>query len=147
MGSLVVLKLLHIGAAVLLLGNVTVTGVWAAYLYRVRDAVPFVRVARVIMLTDWIFTLSGGAVLTFTGIQLALREGLRVRDTPWLIHGIAALAVSTLVWLVVLLPDQLRMERGADGPALRRIFLRWSVAGWVSTALLFYGLYAMVTRS
>ena len=146
MGSLLLLKLLHVGAAVLLLGNVTVTGVWAAYLYRVRDAVPFARVARVIMLTDWIFTLSGGVVLTFTGIQLALREGLRVRDTPWLMHGIGALAVSTLVWLVVLLPDQFRMERAADGPALRRLFLRWSVAGWASTAVLFYGLYAMVTR-
>jgi hypothetical protein len=54
--------------------------------------------------------------------------------------------VSTLVWLVVLLPDQFRMERVADGPSLRRLFLRWSVAGWASTAVLFYGLYAMVTR-
>ncbi len=146
MGSLPTLKLLHVASAVLLLGNVTVTGFWAAYLYRVRDAVPFARVARAIMLADWIFTLAGGALLTFTGIQLALREGLRVRDTPWLIHGITALAISTLLWLAVLLPDQLRMERTTDGAAVRRLFLRWSVVGWLSTAVLFYGLYAMVTK-
>lgn len=148
MVDVAVLKLLHVAAAVLLLGNVTVTGFWALYLYSVRDAVPFVRVAKAIMWADWIFTVGGGALLTFTGIQLVIHEGLSVGRQPWLRHGIGALAISTLLWLVVLLPDQLRMERigPGDGARLRRLFLRWSVVGWCSTALLFYALWAMVTK-
>ena len=142
------LKLLHIGGAVLLLGNVTVTGVWAAYLYRARPRVPFQAVARAILWTDLAFTLGGGVLLTISGILLTLRHGYRLADTPWLLKGIVALAVSTLLWLVVLLPDQWRMERlpPGDDRALRRLFLRWSVVGWTATALLFYGLYVMVGK-
>ena len=46
MDDIAILRVLHVAGAVLLLGNVTVTGVWAAYLYRARDRVPFQPVAR-----------------------------------------------------------------------------------------------------
>ncbi len=149
MASVLVLKALHIFGAVILLGNVTVTGFWAIVFYRARNVVPFARTARAVMLADWVFTVTGGTLLTFTGIQLALHEGIDVWRTPWVRHGIGALAVTTVLWLVLLLPDQLRMERLAPGDdaALRRLFLRWSVVGWSSTLALFYGLWAMVTRS
>jgi uncharacterized membrane protein len=142
------LKLLHVTGAVLLLGNVTVTGVWAAYLYRARPRVPFRAVARAILWTDLAFTFGGGVLLTVSGILLALRHGYRVADTPWLLKGIAALACSTLLWLLLLLPDQWRMERLAvdDERTLRRLFLRWSLVGWSATLVLFYGLYVMVGK-
>ena len=47
----------------------------------------------------------------------------------------------------MLLPDQVRLERSDDPSVIRRAFLRWSVVGWLSTVLLFYGLWAMVTRA
>jgi hypothetical protein len=49
----------------------------------------------------------------------------------------------------VLLPDQRRLERIASGDdaALRRVFVRWSVVGWLATALLYAGLWVMVTRA
>ena len=147
MDELALLRALHVTGAVLLLGNVTVTGFWAAYLYRARGQVPFRPVARAILWTDLLFTTLGGVLLTVSGILLAMRYGLRVSETPWLLKGIVALALSTLVWLLVLLPAQFRLERlPADAPGLRRVFLLWSVVGWVATALLFYGLWAMVTR-
>lgn len=143
------LRLLHVAGAVLLLGNVTVTGFWAAYLYRARARVPFRPVARAILWADLVFTAAGGAILTISGILLALRQGLRVADTPWLLKGIVALALATLLWLVVLLPDQVRMERlpPGDQPRLARLFLRWSIVGWTATLLLFYGLWAMVAKA
>ena len=142
------LRALHVGGAVLLLGNVVVTGFWATYLYRARGRVPFRPVARAIMWTDLAFTLCGGIALTVSGILLAIRQGLSVAGTPWLLKGIVALGLSTLLWLVLLLPDQIRLERVAPGDdvTLRRLFIRWSVVGWTATALLFYGLWAMVTK-
>lgn len=142
------LKFVHILGAVLLLGNVTVTGLWAAFLYRRRSVVPFRPVARAITIADIVFTAVGGALLTITGIMLAMRAGYRVMETPWLLKGIAALALSTVAWLAVLLPDQLRMERVSetDDASLRRVFRRWSIVGWASTLLLFYGLWTMVTK-
>jgi hypothetical protein len=141
-------RTLHVLGAVLLLGNVTVTGVWSIYLYRAWRAgtIPFRPLARAILWTDLIFTVSGGALLTFTGIQLALKLRLPFPETRWLAEGVGALALATLLWLVVLLPDQIRMERTTDPARLRKLFLRWSVVGWFSTAILFFGLWAMVSK-
>ena len=74
------------------------------------------------------------------------RMDYAVLETPWLLRGIVALTLSTVAWLGVLLPDQLRLERSEDPAVIQRVFLRWSVVGWISTALLFYGLWAMVTK-
>jgi uncharacterized membrane protein len=148
MDDLALLRILHVTGAVLLLGNVTVTGFWATYLFRARVQVPFRPVARAILWTDLIFTALGGVVLTVSGILLAMRQGYRVAETPWLLQGIVALAVSTLLWLAVLLPDQMRLERLEPGndAQLRRLFLRWSVVGWTATGALFYGLWVMVGK-
>lgn len=142
------LKALHVIGAVLLLGNVTVTGVWSLYLFRHwRDAtIPFRPVARAILWTDLIFTMGGGILLTVTGVIMGLQSNFPFFQTPWLVKGILALSLSTLSWIAVLLPDQYRLERTEDQASIRRLFLRWSVIGWASTALLFYGLWAMVTR-
>jgi uncharacterized membrane protein len=141
-------KALHVAGAILLLGNVTVTGVWSAYLYRHWRAgtVPFRPVARAIIWTDLIFTVTGGALLTFTGIQLGLASEFSFLKTGWLFRGILSLALSTLIWLVVLLPDQFRLERATEAAVIRRLFLRWSVFGWLSTVLLYVGLWSMVKR-
>jgi uncharacterized membrane protein len=149
MDELAVLRALHVTGAVLLLGNVTVTGFWATYLVRARHHVPFRPVARAIMWTDLVFTLVGGIVLTVSGILLTMRAGYRVIETPWLFKGIVALGVATLLWLLVLRPDQIRLERlpAGDDRSRRRIFARWSVVGWSATLVLFYGLWMMVAKA
>jgi uncharacterized membrane protein len=142
------LRFLHIAAAVLLLGNVVVTGFWALYLYRSGHASTFRPVARAILWADLLFTTIGGATLTITGILLIQARGYPWRETRWILEGIGSLGVATLIWLVFLLPDQWRMERLAPGDdaGLRRLFLRWSMLGWLATAVLFYGLWAMVGK-
>lgn len=141
-------RALHVLGAVLLVGNVTVTGFWAAFLYAQRASLPFRPVARAILWTDLLFTAGGAALLTFSGIQLVLGRGLPFWGTPWLVKGVASLALATVLWLVVLIPDQFRLERMATGEpeGLRRVFLRWSVVGWCSTALLLHGLWVMVRK-
>lgn len=147
MDEVALLRVLHVAGAVLLLGNVTVTGFWAMFLYRRRAAVPFRPVAQAILWTDLAFTAGGGILLTVSGILLIRARGYAIEETPWLAHGILALGAATLVWLAVLLPDQVRLERADpdDPAALRRIFRRWTVVGWAATAILYYGLWTMVT--
>jgi uncharacterized membrane protein len=144
-----VLRALHVTGAVLLLGNVIVTGFWATLLYRARARVPFRSVARLILWADLVFTLGGGVLLTVTGILLVRAGGYSINQTPWLVRGIGALVLATLLWLVLLLPDQWRLERldPADSVAIRHVFLRWSGIGWGATAVLLYGLWCMVTKA
>lgn len=147
MDKLALVRMLHVVGAVLLLGNVTVTGLWALLLYRQRSVVPFRPVARAILWADLAFTAVGGALLTISGILLMGMRGYVLGQTPWLLHGVVALASSTVIWLGVLLPDQWRLERmdPSDDAVLRRVFLRWSIVGWAATGILFYGLWVMVT--
>jgi uncharacterized membrane protein len=148
MDEIAFLRVVHVAGAVLLLGNVTITGFWAAFLFRSRRVVPFRVVARAILWTDLVFTVVGGAMLVTSGILLVRARGYELATTPWLVQGIVALSLSTGLWLGVLLPDQWRLERTKpdDDATLRNLFLRWSVVGWTATALLFYGLWTMVYR-
>jgi len=88
-------------------------------------------------------------MLVISGILLMQARGLALATTPWLQRGIIALILSTGLWLAVLLPDQWRLERikPGDDAALRSVFLRSSIVGWTATALLFYGLWAMVSKA
>jgi uncharacterized membrane protein len=143
-----VLKSLHIAAAVLMLGNVTVTGVWATFYFRWRKDADFRLAARAILWTDLIFTFLGGAALTITGILMARQAGMPILETPWIRRSALLLAISTLLWLTILLPDQWRMERldRSRDEFLKAVFTRWSVVGWGSTVLLFVAMWSMVLK-
>lgn len=148
MTDLAILRAVHVLGAILLLGNVIVTGLWAALLWRERDAIPFRHVARVILWADLAFTVLGGTLLTMSGILLVIAGHPGWRSTPWIRHGAGALAVATAVWLVLLLPDQWRLLRWReDAPRYGVVYRRWSAVGWGTTFLLLYGLWAMVTKS
>jgi uncharacterized membrane protein len=143
-----VLKSLHIAAAVLMLGNVTVTGVWATFYFRWRKDADFRLAARAILWTDLIFTFLGGAALTITGILMARQAGMPILATPWIRRSALLLSISTLLWLTILLPDQWRMERldRSRDEFLKAVFTRWSVVGWGSTVLLFVAMWSMVLK-
>lgn len=141
-------KALHVIGAVLMVGNVTVTGAWTILLWRHRHEVPLRRIAHGILWTDLWFTFLGGALMTIAGIQMIRTGGIPWRDTPWLLHGIYLLAASSAIWLAALLPDQFRMERCPphDGARFRTLYLRWSALGWVATALLYAAIWVMVVK-
>ena len=142
------LKTIHVIGAVLMVGNVTVTGVWALLMYRARHQASFRPAARAILWTDLFFTLGGGALLTVSGLWMVRLGRMPLLGTSWLRLGVGLLAASTLIWLVFLLPDQWRLERvdPADEARLRKLFVRWSAIGWTTTVLLYVAVWAMVHK-
>lgn len=143
------LKTAHVLGAILFVGNVIVSGIWSAILWRARHTHDFTRAARAIVITDWWFTVGGGALLTTSGVSLALLRGLPLWGTTWIRHAILALALSTLLWLVILVPAQRTMLRhtgGADDIALVRAYGRWNLWGWVATLPLVYAVWSMVAK-
>ncbi|MCA2989201.1 DUF2269 family protein [Gemmatimonas sp.] len=143
------LKTAHVLGAIVFVGNVIVTGVWTAIFWRARHTHDFRRAARAIVITDWWFTVGGGALLTVSGITLALQRGLPLWGTPWIRQAIVALTLSTVLWVVVLVPAQRRMVQhtgGANDESLVRAYGRWSVWGWTATAPLVYAVWCMVAK-
>jgi uncharacterized membrane protein len=143
------LKTAHVLGAILFVGNVIVTGIWSAIFWRARQTHDFQRAARAIVITDWWFTVGGGALLTTSGVTLALLRGLPLWSTLWIRLGLLALGVSTLLWLMILVPAQRTMVRhtgDADDASLVRAYARWNLWGWTATAPLVFAVWCMVAK-
>lgn len=143
------LKTAHVLGAILFVGNVVITGIWSAIFWRARHTHDFQRAAHAIVITDWWFTVGGGALLTTSGVTLALMRGLPLWDTRWIRLAILALALSTLLWLVLLVPAQRTMVRHTGGPddeTLVRAYGRWNMYGWLATVPLVFAVWCMVAK-
>ncbi len=141
------LKTVHVIAAILFVGNVIVTGVWAQMSYNARRSTDFLLAARAIVVTDWWFSVGAGSVLVQSGIWLSVRRGLPILDTGWIRHAVVALGLSTLLWLLVVVPAQRTMKRvSGDEVALSAAFRRWGIAGWTATVPLLYAVWCMVAK-
>lgn len=132
--------------AVLLMGNVIVSGVWATLAMRPSTEVSPRLVARFVIVTDWCFTVPGGALLLGSGLAMVHRAGWPLWGTPFVRHGLLALVASMLLWLVVLVPLQARWVRAVTPEQARRLFRWWSLVGWTATAPLLFGLWVMATH-
>lgn len=144
------LKTAHVLGAILFVGNVIVTGIWSGIFFRARHTHDFERAARAIVITDWGFTVGGGAVLTTSGVLLALQRELPLWDTLWIRQAIIALAVSTVMWLLVLVPAQRAMMRHRRSDTRDEVlvghFTRWNITGWLATVPLIYAVWCMVAK-
>jgi uncharacterized membrane protein len=142
------IKYLHILSAILLVGNVIVTGVWAAILWKDQGVKGFAGPARAILMTDLMFTLGGSLVLVTTGVFRTYQLHLPLMGTPWIMRAMMALGVSTFLWLFLLVPDQLRMAqliRSTD-EEVAKSFRRWTWVGWGAVVPLVYAVYQMSVK-
>lgn len=145
----VLLKFLHILGAVLMVGNVITTGLWAHWAVSADNEALRRCAARSILKADIFLTFVGGGLVVIPGMIMVARQDLPFMSTPWIVQGAIALVVSTLVWIVFLIPDQLRMQKHAeaqDREAFEKAYRRWSILGWFATIPLIYALWVMVAR-
>jgi uncharacterized membrane protein len=140
------LRAVHVLGAVLLVGNVIVSGVWATLAMRPAAAVPPRTVARFVVVTDWCFTVPGGALLLGSGLAMVRHAGWPLWGTPFVRVGLLALLVSLVAWLLVLVPLQSRWVRAPTEAEAYRLFRWWSVVGWAATVPLVIGLWVMATH-
>ena len=144
------LKVVHLLCACLFLGNVIVSGVWAALAERTgrHEIIKFSN--RMVLLTDVLFTATGALGVVITGHLMADRFG---GDTAhgWITWSYMLFGLSGLIWAFVLVPIQLRQRTllarfdyiTADYLRLSRV---WQIAGAVATILPLPIIYLMVTK-
>jgi uncharacterized membrane protein len=149
----VVLKALHVFAAMLFLGG----GLGSVY-YKIRayqggDLGVIAFCDREIVRADWLFTVPSGLTLPVTGIAIALLYGLPL-TTPWILTGIVGWAVAGLTWLPAAFL-QLRMRRLAAAalasgapldPAYHAAHRTWMLLGVPSFTAALVVIWAMVAK-
>lgn len=136
-------RLLHLGGALLFLGNILVGALWLA-LADASGSIATLRFAtRVINVADLALTAPGGLLALLNGAVLAGTRG-GLFGTPWMVRSLALFAAITLLWALALVPLQVKLENAVaaladDAPglptALRRTLIVYFVLGGVTAAL------------
>jgi uncharacterized membrane protein len=147
-------KFIHLLGVVVLLGNVIATGLWKALADATRSAQTVAFAQRLVILSDWVFTGSGIALILSGGYAMVMRAHLSLLHTSWLLWGQGLFLFSALIWALVLLPLQsaqghMARRFAADGlipPGYWRLARHWLGWGILATVPLVLSLGIMVLK-
>jgi uncharacterized membrane protein len=144
------LKTIHILSACLFLGNVIVSGTWAAMAERTRNHQIIQFSNKMVLITDLLFTVTGALGVIITGHLMAERYGGSAEHS-WISWSYMLFGLSGLIWLLVLMPIQLKQRRLlAQTDQITSEYLRWSriwqIAGAVATVLPLPIIYLMINK-
>ncbi len=145
------LKTIHIFCACLFIGNVVVSGMWAALAERTRKHEIIKFSNRLVLITDCLFTGPGAVGVFVTGHMMASQYGGSA-SAGWLAWSYALFGLSGLIWAVVLLPIQLKQRsllRQYDHitPDYLRLSKVWQLSGAIATLFPLPILYLMVSKA
>ena len=135
-----VLKLLHVAAVILFLGNITTGLFWKAHGDRSGDARIMAHTLDGIIRSDRLFTIPGVLAITAAGIAAVLEGDLPILGTGWIWQSIVLFSLSgvAFVWRIAPLQVRLRalaregVERGGlDEAQYRRVSRVWELWGLV----------------
>jgi uncharacterized membrane protein len=136
-----ILKLIHVAAVILFLGNIITGLFWKAHADRTRDLRFIAHTMHGIIRSDRWFTIPGVIVITITGVLAAIKGGLPLLRTGWIFWSLVAFSVSGIVfaWRVAPLQKQiLALTAGTSDSAFpwdryRSMSLQWEIWGLVAT--------------
>ncbi len=146
------LKVLHIVGVVLFLGNIIITGWWKNMADRTKHPQVIAFAQRQVTVTDWLFTLGGSVILTIAGV-------LNVHTSwsysmKWLHWGIGLFFLSAVIWVVILIPTQIKQAKLAaifaetnDVPDVYwKLCRRWNIWGALAVIIPLGAIYFMTFK-
>jgi uncharacterized membrane protein len=135
------LKLVHVVAVVLFLGNITTGLFWKAHADRSRDPRIIAHTVEGIIRSDRWFTVPGVVIIVVAGFGAAVVGRLPILRTAWILWSLVLFVVSGIAFMSRVVPLQRRMlalaRSTADAAAFdwagyRRLSLRWELWGGVA---------------
>ena len=149
------MKLLHILAVVIFIGNITTGVFWHRHAARTRNPRLLAHAMDGIIRSDRLFTMPGITVIIVTGVIAAIQGGFPLLRTGWIAWSLALFAVSGLMFMFRVAPLQRQLrtlaETGAasgsfDYDAYHRVALRWETWGAGATLTPLLALALMVLK-
>lgn len=148
-----VAKFVHITGVVMLMGNITVTAIWK--FFADRDGRPDVLAfaQKLVTYTEWSMTVWGLGLLLGGGYFMAFSTGLALNQ-GWLLWSQVLFGLSGSIWLLALVPIQIRQagmaKRFCSGDVIDRyrvLSKHWLAWGVTSTLPLIAVLWLMVAKA
>jgi uncharacterized membrane protein len=108
------LKLVHVAAVVIFLGNIITGLYWHARAARTRDARLVAHAMEGIIRSDVIFTIPGVVLIIVSGIATALIGGHPILRTPWILWSLVLFSVSGILFVARVAPLQRQLQTIAE---------------------------------
>jgi uncharacterized membrane protein len=139
-----VLKLLHVSAVVMFLGNIITGLFWHAHAARTRDPRLLHHAMDGILRSDAWFTNPAAATIAITGVLTAMVGHLPILRTHWIAGGLGLFIVSGIVFVARVTPLQKQLRDLAragvqtgtfDHPRYEALARQWELWGAVAVLL------------
>ena len=145
------MKLLHVCAVVLFLGNITTGLFWHRHALRTGQPALLAHTVDGIIRSDRWFTIPGVVVITVTGLIAAMVGRIPILGTPWLFWALMLFALSGVVFMARVAPLQGRLlamgrAEAFDLEVYRKTALRWEPWGALALITPFGALVLMLLK-
>lgn len=148
------LKALHILGVSLFVGNIIVSAFWKVMADRSGTLSVMQFGIKLVNLTDMLFTGLGSTLLIVTGHMMAKEFG-GVMSQEWIVVSYILFALSGILWLVVLIPIQVKQSRlisalPSDAPipeSYYRLGKLWSLVGTIAIIVPLPAIFFMVSKT
>jgi uncharacterized membrane protein len=149
-----ILKLLHIIAVVMFLGNIATGLFWHAHAARTRDPKLLAHTMDGIIRSDRLFTTPGVLVILAAGVALAIYGNFPMLGTGWILWTIVLFAISGAIFGMRVAPMQRQLrtlaQQGSSGSfdyaQYHALAVRWELWGAVALLTPTVGLALMVLK-
>jgi len=150
----VVLKVVHVAAVVMFLGNITVGILWKAIADQTQDAKIIAHTLRGIILADRVFTIPGAVLIVAAGIGTALIGHIPFLSTGWvlwpivlfIIAGIAFGPISRLQRRLLAIAQSGAGAGTVDWNAYKQGSASWNVWGMIALVAPLIALVIMIAK-
>jgi uncharacterized membrane protein len=139
----IALKILHVTAVVIFLGNLVTGILWKIHGDQTEDPVIIRHTVAGLIRADRWFTIPGVVLILISGFGAAIVGGLPLMRTQWILAGIILFTISGIAYMGRVVPLQQRMLQVArsgvesgqlDWEKYRALSRSWNV--WETIALL-----------
>jgi uncharacterized membrane protein len=150
-----VMKLLHLVAVIAFLGNIATGLFWHMHAARTRDPRLLAHTMDGIIRSDRLFTIPGVVVIVTTGIIAAVKSGLPLLHTGWILWTLVLFTISGLIFMAFVVPLQRQLlalaqagsGRGSfDYDGYAKVARRWDMWGAAALSAPAAGLVLMVLK-
>lgn len=151
----IILKILHVTAVVIFLGNL-VTGIfWKLHADRTENPVIIRHTIAGLIRADRWFTIPGVVLILLGGFGAAIVGGLPLIRTHWILYGIILFTISGVAYMARVVPLQQQMLRVArsgvesgklDWDKYRALSRSWNVWGTIALLAPVLAMIAMIAK-
>jgi len=155
MNPYLILKLVHVLAVIIFLGNIITGLFWMHIAVRTKELRIISFTMKGIIKADRYFTIPGVIIITAGGILAASRGEIPIWQTGWIFWSIVLFSVSGIIFSIKLAPLQKKIYKLSmvgeatadfDWKYFNKVFKQWDTWGLVAVATPLSALVMMVLK-